>query len=135
MSWLPVYLDTSAILRLVLREAESDALRAAAAGWPDLVSSRLAAVECSRALRRIAAPAAVKATARDILGCITLVNLDTPVLALAETIGPDAIRTLDALHLATALSLGDLPEGFVTYDERLAVAARRVQLRVLQPGR
>jgi uncharacterized protein len=135
VSWLPVYLDTSAILKLVLPETESGALRQAMEGWAAPVSSSLAAVECARALRRITAPPAVRDRAARVLESMTLVRLDAVVLRLAETVGPRDLRTLDALHLATALSLGDQPEAFVTYDDRLATAARRMRLPVLQPGR
>jgi hypothetical protein len=135
MSWLPVYLDTSAIIKLIVPERESVALEAALADWPDWVSSRLAAVECRRALRRARAPRAAGHRADQVLAAITLVRLDDPVLKLAETVGTPALRTLDALHLATALSLGDDPDAFLTYDDRLAIAARRAGLNVLQPGR
>lgn len=135
MSWLPVYLDTSAILKLILREVESDDLRDAIGDWPGLVSSRLAAVECARALRRVSAPPGVRARAAHVFEAVTLVQLDEVVLRLAETVGPRELRTLDAIHLATALSLGDMPAAFVTYDERLAAAARRLRLTVLHPGR
>ena len=134
MSWLPAYLDSSAIMKLIAPERESTALEAALAHWPDWVSSRLAAVECRRALLRVRAGAALTARADDVLGAITLVGIDEPVLRLAESAGDGVLRTLDAVHLATALSLGDLPEAFVTYDDRLAAAARRAGLSVLQPG-
>jgi hypothetical protein len=45
------------------------------------------------------------------------------------------LRSLDAIHLASALSIGDVPEAFITYDDRLAAAARKLKLHVLQPGR
>ena len=57
-----------------------------------------------------------------------------PILHLAGTIGPPRLRSLDAIHLASALSIGDDPEAFVTYDERLAEAAREAGLNVLMPG-
>jgi hypothetical protein len=135
VSWLPVYLDSSAILKLMVPEAESPAVHAALGAWPDLVSSRLAMVECSRALERVSAPPRVRARAAQVFGVITLVRLDDVVMRLAEEVGPRGLRTLDAIHLATALSLGDMPGAFVTYDDRLAAAAKSLGLTVLQPGR
>ncbi len=70
-----------------------------------------------------------------MLNRTTLIKLDEPVLRLASRVGPRVLRILDAIHLATALSMGDDPEAFVTYDDRLAMAARILKLRVLQPGR
>jgi uncharacterized protein len=135
VSWLPVYLDSSAILKLIVPETESAALLEALAEWPDPVSSRLAEVECLRALKRVSAPPRVRARAAQVFEAVTLVQLDEVVLRLAATVGPRELRTLDAIHLATALSLGDMPDAFVTYDERLAAAARPLRLAVLQPGR
>ncbi len=66
---------------------------------------------------------------------MTLIRVDEPVLGLASRLGPQVLRTLDAIHLATALSMGDDPEAFITYDDRLAAAAQGLKLRVLQPGR
>lgn len=135
MSFLPVYLDTSAIVKLVVREAESDALFEALERWPDRVSSAVAAVEVHRALRRAGASGAVRARAETVLAALVLVRVDDPVLQRAAALGDPALRSLDALHLATALSLGDDPETFVSYDARLARAARRQRLTVSHPGR
>lgn len=135
MSYRPVYLDSSALLKLVLPERESRDLFAALQPWPDRVSSVLAAVECGRALRRGGVPASVHRRADAVLAATTLIRVDEPVLRLACTIEPAGLRTLDVLHLATALSIGDAPEAFVSYDDRLAKAAADVGLVVLQPGR
>jgi predicted nucleic acid-binding protein len=132
---LPVYLDSSALLKLVVLEHESEALEEALKRSPDWVSTAMAAVECRRALIRVRAPAGVARRADAVLNRTTLVKVDEPVLRLASRIGPHVLRTLDAIHLATAMSLGDDPEAFVTYDDRLAAAARLLKLRVLQPGR
>jgi len=134
MSWLPVYLDSSAILKLVVPEPESAALEAELGRWPDWVSSQLAAVECRRALKRVQAPAAFRARADQVLASITLVRIDESVLRLAESVGPRTLRTLNAIHVATAVSLGDHPEAFYTYDGRQADAARRLGLTVRRPG-
>ena len=68
------------------------------------------------------------------LAGVTLVRLDESIQRLAGTIGPPGLRSLDAIHLATALSIGDYPEAFVTYDERLATAARAAGFNVISPG-
>jgi len=83
----------------------------------------------------VAAPVGVLRRADAVLGAMTLIRVDEPVLRHAGALEPMAMRTLDALHLATALSIGDDPEAFITYDDRLATAARHAGLVVLQPGR
>jgi predicted nucleic acid-binding protein len=104
------------------------------AGRPEAISSRLASVEVLRAVKRGAAPDETEQRARAVLDRPTLAAVDDTVLDLAGRLpGPD-LRSLDAIHLATALSLGDLPEAFVTYDRRLAEAARAHGLTVVQPG-
>ena len=134
MSLLPVYLDSSALLKLVVPERETEALREALATWPDWLTSRLAALECRRALRRVGRPGSLEARLDHVLGACTLLHIDEPTLRHAEGIGPPALRSLDAIHLAAALSLGDHPEAVVTYDQRLAAAARAHDLVVLSPG-
>jgi predicted nucleic acid-binding protein len=135
MSFVPVYLDSSAILKLILREAEAAALKSALARWPDWLSSELAAVECYRAVRRRGENAVLHRRVQHVLASCTLIRLDPALMQLAEHVGPPMIRSLDAIHLAAALSIGDYPEAFVTYDDRLAEAARTLDLTVLQPGR
>ena len=135
MTFLPVYLDSSALLKLMLPEPESAALEQELQHWADWLSSALAAIECRRTLKRIHAPAAVIDRARCVLEMTTLLRLDEAVLRLAEDVGSPALRSLDAIHLASALSIGDFPEAFITYDDRLAAAAKKLKLRVIQPGR
>ena len=135
MSVLPAYLDSSALLKLVVPERESEALEQELQRWPAWVSSVMAAVECRRALKRVRVPADIARRAEAVLNRTTLIKVDEPVLRLASRVGPHVVRTLDAIHLATALSMGDDPEAFITYDDRLALAARGLKLRVLQPGR
>jgi len=115
-------------------EAETDALMAALEGWPDRVASALAATEVHRALRRAGASAAVRRRADAVLAGLVLVWVDEPVLRRAASFADPALRALDAIHLATAMSLGDDPDAFVTYDARLARAARRQRLKVVHPG-
>ena len=133
MSFLPVYIDSSALLKLVLSEPETPALIKALSQWPDRVSSVLLPVECRRIVLRAGNPAAVVAKLEQELAGVTTIRLEEPVQKLAAMIGPPGLRSLDAIHLASALSIGDYPEAFVTYDERLAEAARTVGLNVLSP--
>jgi len=135
MNFLPVYLDTSAILKLILPERESAALERALTRWPARLSSALAEVECRRTLRRIEAPPAAWRRADQVLGGLILIRFDDALLRLAAHVGPPLLRSLDAIHLAAALSIGDYPEAFITYDDRLAAAARKLKLHVVQPGR
>lgn len=134
MSVLPAYLDSSAIMKLILPEPQSEALEDALREWPDRLSSALASVECRRVLQRVGAPPAAGRRAEGVLGTITFIHLDEPVIRLAARVGTPLLRSLDAIHLATALSMGDYPDAFITYDDRLAAAARKLKLRVVQPG-
>lgn len=128
-----VYLDSSALVKLVVAEPETSALLAFLAGWPDRVSSALARVEVLRAAKRVGAGLAVRRRATRVLARVALVRIDEPVLAAAARVGPPELRTLDAVHLATARSLDGLA-GIVTYDTRLARAAARVRLKVWSPA-
>lgn len=116
------YLDTSALVKLVVAEAESDALLA----WltkteGDWVSSDLARTELLRAVRRVVPDRVVRA--REVLDSITLVRITTQIFEEASRLGPPALRTLDAIHLAAALDLGDDLDAIVTYDDGLNEAA------------
>ena len=134
MSFLPVYLDSSAIVKLVSVERETDALLDALNQWPDRVSSALAGVEVHRALRRMRASQELEARAEAVLSSVVLLRLDEVVLIRAASLKSPELRALDAIHLAAALTLGDDPEAFVTYDARLARAAERERLRIVHPG-
>ena len=134
MNSLPVYLDTSAIVKLVVAEPETDALLEALARWPDRISAALAEVEVHRALRRAGASQTDHARADSILKGLVLLRLDDFVLTRAAALEGGELRALDAIHLAAALTLGDDPDAFITYDARLARAAAREQLPVLHPG-
>lgn len=133
MNYLPVYLDSSALLKLVLPERQRAALESAIAPWPDRIASELSVVECMRAVRRQPEAATLLLRLEDVLPSVTLIRLDSALLRLAGILEPTHLRSLDAIHLAAALSIGDYPEAFVTYDERLAEAARAVGLNVLMP--
>jgi len=134
VSFLPVYVDSSALLKLVLSEPERPALEQALSRWPDRISSVLLPIECRRIVLRAGNPPEVVDRLEKELGGVTLIRLEEAVQTLAGAIGPPRLRSLDAIHLASALSIGDYPEAFVTYDDRLADAARAVGLNVLMPA-
>ena len=131
----PIYLDASAIVKLVSREPESDALVAWMAHHPEGITSALSRVEVGRAaLRSRLGPGAHERCSR-IFEHLTVVSIDETVVDLATRLPGDGLRSLDALHLATALSIGDFPAAFVTYDDRLGHAAEAAGLVVVSPGR
>lgn len=127
---MPDYLDTSAFIKLVRSEPESAALRRQLAGR-ELLSSALLMVEGRRAARRYGELAATRA--RAALTAITLLPLDDPILDAAAELNPSELRSLDALHLATAVSLGADLERLYCYDVRLADAALAVGIEVSRP--
>ena len=125
------YLDSSALLKIAVDEAENDALRSALPAWSRRASSRLSAVEVLRAARR-RSPAAVE-PARRVLAGLSLISVDRRVLAHAVDLEPAVLRTLDAIHLASALRLGRALAAFVSYDERQLEAARELGLTAASP--
>ncbi|MFL6111250.1 MAG: type II toxin-antitoxin system VapC family toxin [Catenulispora sp.] len=128
-----IYLDSAALVKLVQDEPESDALVA----WLDQridtpwVSSVLLEIEAFRVVIR-AGPDAIP-NLRTFLDMIELVELNPGIRILAQTAKPASVRSLDAIHLGTALSLTGITE-FVTYDKRLAEAAAGAGLPVFAPG-
>jgi predicted nucleic acid-binding protein len=128
-----VYLDASALVKLVLPEAETAALRAFLAEKPRRLSSRIAEVEVARAVGRIAEPGD-EAQVRLVLSGLQLIELDPACADLAGSVAPTGLRSLDAIHLASALAVGSELDGFVTYDARLADAARAAGLDVVAPA-
>jgi uncharacterized protein len=128
-----VYLDSSALVKLVVAEPETPALMAFLAQWPERVTSSLARVEVLRAVKRTKAGAPVRRRAARVLARVALVSVDQQVLAMAARLGPPELRTLDAIHLATARSLSGIA-GIVTYDARLGRAASRTRLKTWAPA-
>jgi len=127
-----VYLDSSALVKLVVEEPESGGLRHYLAQRPRRISCALARVEVVRAVRP-QGPLAIE-RARRLLLCIGLLRLDETLLDAAAFIEGGVLRSLDAIHLAAAQTLaGDLSE-VVTYDVRMADAARLLGLSVTSPG-
>ena len=127
-----LYLDSSAIVKLVVPEPESPALREFLASWPERVSSVVARIEVERVGRRIGREAVRRA--RKVLSRIALVELDEEVVRGATTVEPVGLRTLDAIHLATARSLGRDLGAFCAYDFRMAEAAAHSGIEVLAPS-
>jgi predicted nucleic acid-binding protein len=125
-----VYLDSSAIVKLAVHEPQSDALRRSLRGRTELVSSALARTEVTRALLAHGPDAAARA--QEVLDRIELIRVNDRVLTLAGGLPPATLRSLDAIHLATAKLL-DRVKLFVTYDERLALAARAMKWKVSAP--
>ncbi|MGH7687149.1 MAG: type II toxin-antitoxin system VapC family toxin [Candidatus Dormibacteria bacterium] len=128
-----IYLDTSALVKLVFEEHETAALGDWLARRADLamVSSELATVELMRVCRRRDAGAVD--VARQLLASIDVVPMTTDVLLHAATVGPPELRSLDAIHLASALSVGDDVTSLIAYDERLRMAAEDAGLAVAAP--
>jgi uncharacterized protein len=130
---LLAYLDTSAFVKLVRSEPESHALRDALRdAKTELISSILLSVEGHRAARRYGTLASARANAA--LATITLLALDQPIVETATDLEPAELRSLDALHLATILSLGDDVERVYCYDSRLTNAARALGIEVAEPA-
>ncbi len=127
------YLDTSAFLKLLVAEPESTALRRAISRWPQRASSSLLRVETIRALRRSGNAEHVPA-ARRLLRGVSLLRIDEPLLDRAADLEPGELRTLDAIHLASALALSQDLGVMIAYDIRLQAAAQAYGLPVESPG-
>ena len=127
------YLDSSALVKLVVREPESAALRRWARSADGFATCALARTELIRAVAP-SGPSAV-ARARALLRRVDLIALDDVLLDAAAGIGPDTLRTLDAIHLAAAMALGDDLTAVVTYDRRMAIGAEALGLPVVSPER
>jgi len=116
-------------VKLAVREAESDALRRSLDDTQ--VSSAIAEIEVLRAVRR--RDPNLTRDAEEVVNQISLVEITKTIRARAAALGPAELRSLDAVHVATALEIGDEVSRFVTYDLRLADAARRAGFSVAAP--
>lgn len=128
------YLDTSAVMKLIVDESDSRSFRTWFAKQPSsvrLVSCDLARTELLRASRRVSVR--YVARAREVLDSLILMTVPTSIFERAALLPPAKLRSLDAIHLASALALGDELRGFVTYDEVLAESATQNGLRVTSP--
>lgn len=126
------YLDSSAIVKLVVREPESAALARYLRGRRPIAASALARVEVMRVA--LSFDVVVQARALEVLSRIELIRVNDRVLGVASTLLPPEMRSLDAIHLATASLLGDQLGRVVTYDERMADAARALGFGVVAPA-
>ena len=126
------YIDSSAILKLAVAEAESAALRAYLRRRRPLVCSTLARTEVLRALLPEGDEAVQRG--RVVLARLDLIRMTDRILGTAGTLLPATVRSLDAIHLATALELGADLVRVVTYDVRMAEAARQLGLRPYSPS-
>lgn len=128
------YVDTSALVKLVVREPESDALRSWLSGPAapaTLATSALTRVELVRAARRHSLAAV--AVAESVLSTIDHIAITAEVLADAASLLPTTMRSLDAIHLATARAIGASLSLFVAYDHRLINAAAGAGLPIHEP--
>jgi predicted nucleic acid-binding protein len=124
------YLDASAIVKLVVNEAESDAILRWYIESDRIVTNRVGVVETRRAVeRREHDPGRLAA----VIGRLDVIELDAQIGGRAAELRPDQLRTLDAIHIATALALPEV-DAFITYDDRQAEAARLVGLPVIRPA-
>ncbi len=130
MAW---YLDTSALVKLVTVEDDTAALHEWVADHqPELVASDLIRTELRRAVRRSGATDPIDID--DALAAVDLLPATPSVFDAAAELEPPGLRTLDAVHLATALGVLDDLDGIITYDERLAAAAAVHELAVIAPS-
>lgn len=129
---MSVYLDSSAAVKLIVQEAESAALRAWLGSGRSLASSALVRTEMLRAVRR-EEPGGID-QARAVLAVFVLHAIDAEILETASGLHPPTLRSLDAIHLATALRLADQLDAIVTYDRRMIEGARLLGLPVASPA-
>ena len=127
-----LYLDSSAFVKTVVEERESEPLLAYLAGERGrFVSSALIRTEAMRAAR-FQDPEAL-ARVRDALRRIDLISIDERILDVAGRLDPTVLRSLDAIHVATALALGDDLDVVVTYDTRMIKAASLLGIATATP--
>lgn len=125
------YVDSSALTKLVLDEAESPSMRRWYVENERVVMSVVGGIEIRRAVaRHLAGDQRVET----ILRTVEMVEIDASIARSAAALQPPDLRTLDAIHLATALAVAGDIDAFVTYDDRLANAARDLGLPVVRPA-
>lgn len=132
-----IYLDTSALTKLLVAEAETAELRTSLLAEGDrdqyLVTSALSRVELLRAIARQGDPGLAD-RARFLLDGLDMLPITDAVIAAAESIGPAGLRWLDAIHLASAAQIESEMTCFVTYDHRLLEGCRDVGFETQSPG-
>lgn len=125
------YLDASAIVKLIVDEDESQALRDALGIWPRRATSQIAVVEVIRGVRR--RDPGAEPLARIVLSNMSLLAVGARAVASASVVEPPTLRSMDALHVATALRLGRTLAAFVSYDTRQLEAAEALRLPTASP--
>ena len=130
---MKTYLDTSALIKLVVAEPESPSLRTYLGTIPDdtLFTAALTRTELIRAVRRVDVAATTRS--RHLLGGLATVNLTTSLLDEAALLEPPLLRSLDAIHLAAAQRAGADLRAVITYDTRMADAAGLLAIPVIAP--
>jgi uncharacterized protein len=124
------YVDASALVKLIADEPGSTAMHRWFVETERLLTSRIGAIETRRAAARVAHEAG---RVDAVLEPVELIELDQAIADRAAGAGPVGLKTLDAIHLCTALEIGPI-DAFVTYDDRLAEAARLIGLPVVRPA-
>ena len=127
-----VYVDTSALGRVLLDEPDKSAIKNALEGFERVIASRLLRIE----LRRVGLKRGLLDRAESLLADISLITLDDQILTATETLTPASVGTLDAIHLATAVQLAGAGKlnALMTYDKGLAAGAREHGITVLSPS-
>ncbi len=126
------YVDTSALVKLFKAERETAAFRAALADWPVQVTSELIRVEALCTARRLGGRDVLR-LARAALERINLIPLSPEIVELATDAHTPPLRAMDAIHLATALTLREDLGAVFVYDRDLHAAAQAHQLNPLAP--
>jgi uncharacterized protein len=126
-----LYLDSSALVKLVVPEPETEPLTAEIARWDRHVSSALVRTEVVRACARVSS--AARRVAERVVASLDLLAIDDAILAAAARLKPLELRTLDAVHLASAQVLGEALGAVVAYDARLIEGARAARLTTVSP--
>jgi uncharacterized protein len=125
------YLDTSAFLKLIVDEESSSAMRNWYTANDQVWSSQLLYTEASRAAQRLQIELQL---VQEALDTVTLILPSAATYASAGRLEPHGLRSLDALHLASAIEIGSDLDGIVVYDQRLADAARDTSIEVVSPS-
>jgi predicted nucleic acid-binding protein len=134
-----LYVDTSALLKLLVREAESAAIERELVQWPSLATSIVTEVELFRAVARAREdrPDAVidgSLVLQSVIASAAIVPLSNDLVLAARNVSPVHVGALDAIHIASALSLGKDLAGVATYDNRMRDALDRAKIAVVAPG-
>lgn len=134
-----LYVDTSALLKLLVREAESTAIERELVQWPSLATSIVTEVELPRAIARAREdrPDAVidgSLVLQGIMSSAAIIPLSNDIVLAARNVSPVYVGALDAIHIASALSLDKKLAGVATYDNRMRDALDRAKVSVVAPS-